>query len=467
MLVLAALLIGAVVAGVRSSAPQDVVAGALCDIRSAFTQAGDCGGDDVPTYYDGDVSTSDGRDDDGDLLYGPAPSRQGSRVGTSDEDDVDSPDYANAFGYRGTTDPDDVAESLADVRDALDGGFWGVRAGDLDDARDAVVRLNGPEMDALIAGMDGEELTHWIGQMEDGWITSGWSREERRELWDAVAARASKETLDRLAGFTDELEPSFGSVGGAKAKGAKNSPRNTGEYDEVPHELFVLGADPYDIQQGQIGDCWWMASLAAVAQADPGVIEDAITRNANGTYTVRLYDDGEPVDITVTPQMVLVGDSPALVRSDQYLLGDDPDELGYELWPLVMQKALAVHYGDYHAIEGGRTSVGMAIITGRESTSRKPDEVSIQQLASTLADGGAIGVGSLDDGDAKKSPYYQESAGAQLLHSRHAYYVRDVDVANGTVTVANPWGLELAPPVTLPYADYVEQFDSVDINEVS
>ena len=59
-----------------------------------------------------------------------------------------------------------------------------------------------------------------------------------------------------------------------------------------------------------------MTSMMAVAQADPSVIRDAITLNANGTYTVRLYADGDAVDVTVTPEMVLMPDgSPAFAAN--------------------------------------------------------------------------------------------------------------------------------------------------------
>ncbi|UZN02266.1 C2 family cysteine protease [Cellulomonas sp. S1-8] len=455
----AALLVVAVVVGVRAAGPSQWVAAAVCDIRSAFSQAGDCGGDDAPTTYGG-------QDEDGLTAAAPREGGNGSSSDGAEQEDSTSPEYANASDERGEADPERVAGALEDLRDALEGGFFGVRTGDLEDAREAVEGLNGPELDALIASMDDEELEHWVGQMDDGWLQGGWSREERRELWELLATRASKETLDRLSQFTDELQPSFDEVGGDEARDKPDSPRNVGEYGEVPHDLFVEGPSPEDIQQGSIGDCWWMASLGAIAQADPGIIEDAITVNANGTYTVRLYDDGRPVDITVTPEMVLVDGAPALARSPQYLLADDTT-LGYELWPMVMEKALALHYGDYEKIEGGWPADGMAALTGRESTSHDTDDVSIQELASTLSDGGAVGVASLTKEDAKKSAYYQGDAGADVLYANHAYYLQSVDVDGGTVTLVNPWGIARNPPITMPYADYLEQFRQVDVNEVS
>ncbi|MCM0639724.1 C2 family cysteine protease [Cellulomonas wangsupingiae] len=454
VIVVAAVLVVAVIAGVRSTGAAQHVAAAVCDIRSAFSQAGDCGGDDAPTTYDGQ---------DGDGLTAGAPGGSGEVPAgeEQEQDDAPSPDYVNAADEREEADPERVADALEELRDALEGGFFGVRAGDLEDARDAVEDLNGRELDALIASMDDEELERWVSQMEDGWLLGGWSREERRELWELLASRASKATLDRLSGFTDELQPSFEGVGGDGARDDPQSPANVAEFGEVAHDLFVGTVRPQDVSQGMIGDCWWIASMMAVAQADPQVIRDAITTNPNGTYTVHLYRDGQRVAVTVTPDMVLMPDgTPAFVSND----GAGPP---YELWPMVLEKALALEYGDYEQIEGGWPSDGMTALTGRESTSHGTGDLSIQQLASTLSDGGAIGVASLEPEDAKKSTYYQQDAGANRLFANHAYYVQSVDVKGGTVTLVNPWGIAGNPPITMPYTDYLEQFRQVDVNEVS
>ena len=455
VVVVAALLVVAVVTGVRSAAVAQHVTAALCDIRSAVSQAGDCGGDDDPTTYDG-------QDGDGLTAGAPREAGEGSSGDAEKTGDAASPDYVNASDDREEADPERVADALEELRDALEGGFFGVRAGDLEDARDAVADLNGRELDALIASMDDEELERWVSQMEDGWLLGGWSREERRELWELLASRASKDTLDRLAKFTDELQPRFDTVGGDGARDKPESPRNVGEYGEIEHKLFVGPIRPEDVSQGRIGDCWWIASMMAVAHADPQVIRDAITTNANGTYTVHLYEDGERVDVTVTPDMVLMPDgTPAFVDNDGR---SQP----YELWPMVLEKALAVQFGDYGAIEGGWPSDGMTALTGRPSTVHGTDDLSIQQLATTLADGGAVGAASLTPRDAKNSPYHQlDTDPERRLYPNHAYYVQSVDVEGGTVTLVNPWGIAQNPPITMSYDDYVEQFRRVDVNEVS
>lgn len=464
VVVLVVAIVAGVVMAVRVSSVGETLAQRVtCAVRALGTQAGDCGGADTPTYYDGSDVPSGG---DGDSAPGPdRGARPTSPSGGAATDPAGS-NFTNAADDRPAADQGRVDDALGDVRDALDGGFWGVRGGDLADARDAVEGLNGREIDALVAGMSDDELEDWVGQMEDGWLLGGWSRDERRELWELLASRASKETLDRLAGFTDELQPSFSTVGGDKARAKPKSPRNAGVYGEIPHDLFVQGPSAQDIAQGSIGNCWWMASLGAVAHADPGLIEDAITVNANGSYTVRLYEDGKPVDVTVTPEMVLVDGAPALARSPEYLLADNKTK-GYELWPMVMEKALALHYGDYEKTEGGTADVGLETLTGVPSTNHDPGDLGIDDLARILDDGGAIGLSSLAQGKGNDLPTYQPAAGVDMLHRGHAYYVSAVDTEKGTVTVVNPWGTASYPPITMSLDDFDASFRQVRVNEVN
>ncbi len=50
--------------------------------------------------------------------------------------------------------------------------------------------------------------------------------------------------------------------------------------------LFVDGVKAEDVQQGQLGDCYFPSSLAAIAKANPDAITNLIKDNGDGTYTV-------------------------------------------------------------------------------------------------------------------------------------------------------------------------------------
>ena len=59
------------------------------------------------------------------------------------------------------------------------------------------------------------------------------------------------------------------------------------------------GPSMNDINQGYLGDCYFLSSIAEVAKQDPGVISSMFTSNGNGTYGVRFYVDGTAEYVTV------------------------------------------------------------------------------------------------------------------------------------------------------------------------
>ncbi len=426
IVVVAVLLVAVVAAATTTEIGQSLTAKITCAVRSLGTQAGNCGGSEGPVTY----------------------ARDGQ--------------YANAENGRMPLDRaavDAAVERFADT--ILDGGWNGVRQPELEAAEEAISGLNGAEIDAFFAELSDEDLTEWFDQMDDGVFFGGWSYDRRRQFWENVTSRASKSTLDRLAELTDEIQPAYDEVGGDEARAEPQSPANSGVYGEIPHELIIDGIEPTDVAQGQIGDCWWVASMMAVAQADPGVIEDAINENANGSYTVRLYDNGQPVYVTVTPDMVLQPDgTPAFVNNN--FAGES-----YELWPMVMEKAMALHWGDYADIEADSPGTGVSTITGQPShTALARFSPSMDDMESLLADGGAVLLGTFPPPtpDSWLPDTYGEAEDGKLVEG-HAYYVQSVDVAADTITVINPWGSDY-PPVVLTHAQFDESFGTFFTNEV-
>jgi hypothetical protein len=47
-----------------------------------------------------------------------------------------------------------------------------------------------------------------------------------------------------------------------------------------------------DVNQGYVGDCYFVSSLGEVALKDPSAIENMISSNGNGTYGVRFFVNG-------------------------------------------------------------------------------------------------------------------------------------------------------------------------------
>lgn len=412
-----------------TSSGSRVLEGAQCAVRSVLSQEGACAGqDDSPTTYDPAAA---------------APPGQG--------------DYGNAQGERGEVDPGRVDDAVDAVRDGLDGGWDGTRQDDLREVYDALQGLNGPELDAAIAELSDDELRRLVEQMEEGWFGGGWSREDRRLFWNMLAEKGNRTTLDRLSRFTDEIRPDFSQVGGDSAREDPESIANQSDWGELDHVLFEQDGSetaihPNDVAQGALGDCWFIAPMMALAQQNPGLIERAIRPNPNGSFTVTLYQDGQPVQYVVTPDMVIGPDgSSAFV--------DDPRRGEQtELWPLVLEKAMAMHAGSYADIEGDWPDRALGALTGQETTNYDGggDLPGIEALDRYVSDGGVVAMSSLFDADGHDR--YSQPPNDGGLVTGHAYYVQSVDPAAGTVTVVNPWGISDYPPITMSYEEFTRDF---------
>lgn len=128
-------------------------------------------------------------------------------------------------------------------------------------------------------------------------------------------------------------------------------------------QLFVDGVNYDDVQQGQIADCFFVGSLAAVAYADPKLIEDAIKDNGDGTYTVRFFKK----DFTgkLKAEYVQVDDDLPGGGSPRYARARDRKEL----WPALMEKAWATWKGGYDAMgNGGYSTEVLTALTGHRSS---------------------------------------------------------------------------------------------------
>ena len=136
-----------------------------------------------------------------------------------------------------------------------------------------------------------------------------------------------------------------------------------------PHEPSIE-----DVNQGKLGDCWFMATLAAVVENDPSFIKKSMKDNG-ATVTVRLFDDsGSAVFITVDKSMAFYK------KSEDNPDGGARGAIG-SLWVSLYEKALYASglrlrdYSDedhkikngYKAIASGEAREAMKIITGKRS----------------------------------------------------------------------------------------------------
>ncbi len=190
--------------------------------------------------------------------------------------------------------------------------------------------------------------------------------------------------------------------------------------------LFVGAPQFSDIKQGDLGDCYFMASLASMAQDQPQAILQAIAPLGDGTYVVRFYSNGRPVYLRIDAELPVnfSGSLPYARAGDQG-----------QIWAPLLEKAYAFFRtgaNSYDSLSGGwmgdvyrnvenagDTSVSISTSTSSSSL--------VATFQSALAAGDAVTVAST-------------GATVGPIYPNHAYMVQAVTAT--TVTVYNPWGYD-------------------------
>ncbi|BDS12562.1 C2 family cysteine protease [Aureispira anguillae] len=169
-------------------------------------------------------------------------------------------------------------------------------------------------------------------------------------------------------------------------KTGKNTTKGnlTTTYKHSEHTTLVdkKGINPEDVDQGGLGDCYFLSAVTSLAASSPEKIyggEDSIIQgpNKDGEYTVKLYvpdERGIPkrVNIQVDPSFVTkkvtkrnasISESP---KQSQVFTQRSKDK---EMWPQLLEKALAQLEGSYSEITGGKKEIdlrGIQILTGEK-----------------------------------------------------------------------------------------------------
>ena len=224
-------------------------------------------------------------------------------------------------------------------------------------------------------------------------------------------------------------------------------PASSNNYVPVSGNLFGPGGPSYlDVEQGTLGDCWLLASLAETAVRDPSDIISMFTKNGsameNGVsvdlYTVRLYDTQRIARyITVDTEL------PTGVEHDLPING--------VLWVALAEKAYAQANGaglvstnqmytdSYEALQGGppdaagnvkggKSQWALAAITGNPASSFdiKPSDVASAWMQGQLV--------VLASDAVAPSPY---------IVNNHSYAVLSYNASSSLpFKVFNPWGTD-------------------------
>lgn len=239
-------------------------------------------------------------------------------------------------------------------------------------------------------------------------------------------------------------------------------PTASGTYRQIAGQLFVDGPSNTDVRQGQVGDCYLVASLAEAALVDPAIITSMFIVNGDGTYTVTFYNYGQAEYVTVDSFLSTNGSGNLIYasRGQHYL------DAGNELWVALAEKAYvqANQFGwirpglpgngqnAYSAIDGGYIATALGHVSG---------QTTIAFASASTAANFTTMVNAFDAGELVAFASKSTTAPGSGIVGAHAYAVVGYDLTAQTVTLYNPWGPEYGL-LTLTWAEIGESFSYFD-----
>lgn len=242
---------------------------------------------------------------------------------------------------------------------------------------------------------------------------------------------------------------------------------------EISRDLYGDSKDPLNsivpdaIKQGTIGNCYFHASLAAVAKSNPQLIKDMIKDNGDGTYTVT-FPGAKDEPITVK--------APTEVEQGLYNRGSE-----HGTWANILEKA----YGQYSQtfyrrglfnptggntpaeggdgggrpegvmklLTGSSTDTDMLLINSQSSIARKLEDA----FSSVPPKAVAAGINNL----------FFWSTTSDGFYAAHAYSITGFQPdgkGGGMVTIRNPWAGENGTTygtISIPLEKFIKNFSQI------
>lgn len=128
-------------------------------------------------------------------------------------------------------------------------------------------------------------------------------------------------------------------------------------------EFFTEGASADDFTQGSIGNCWFVAACACIAEDHkllkkvvPDIIEQGWTKREQycGIFHFKFWQCGQWIDVVVDDFL------PTRYGRLIYLHSKTRNEF----WSALLEKAYAKLFGDYESLTAGKAKDGMVDMTG-------------------------------------------------------------------------------------------------------
>ncbi|XP_055297733.1 calpain-A-like [Sitodiplosis mosellana] len=171
-----------------------------------------------------------------------------------------------------------------------------------------------------------------------------------------------KDCLDNGILFEDPMFPAVDSslqLFSKEINGRQVEWRRPKEIVDNP-QFAVDGFSRFDVKQGELGDCWFLAAAAALTQ-NSNLFARVVPHdqtfdepNYAGIFHFRFWQYGRWVDVVIDDLLPTYRGELLYMRSSQ----------DNEFWSILLEKAYAKLHGSYEALRGGSTCEAMEDFTG-------------------------------------------------------------------------------------------------------
>jgi hypothetical protein len=206
--------------------------------------------------------------------------------------------------------------------------------------------------------------------------------------------------------------------------------------------LFSGNPTRTDARQGYIGDCYFIAAITSIADANADAVRNMFLDNGDGTFTVRFFDSASAEDYVTVNRRLPAFSNGTLAYAG---VGNFVTNSGTILWVALAEKAYAQWNetgkagrdgtNSYAGIEGGWMSNVNRQILGFNSTNLSLATTTKQQLINSLGGGRAVTIGT-------------KSTSQDGLVGSHAYTVTEYNATTDRFTLYNPWGMSHPAPLS-------------------
>lgn len=224
--------------------------------------------------------------------------------------------------------------------------------------------------------------------------------------------------------------------------------------------LFRNGAGKEDVDQGAIGDCYFMAALGAAAETNDAVLTDMFIDNQDGTFTVRFFKaDGTKDFVTVDRYLPTNANGYfVFANNSSGKVSSDPTN---ELWAALAEKAYAQINESGWIGQDGTNSYNGTGADGSDGINgggfAAMEQVMGADVATHALSSKAALISAIQANQAIAAATFGETTAGVVGH--HMYTVTGYNATTDKFVLYNPWGGANAT-IELSWADLVANFGS-------